>query len=467
MPDDHTPLTSVGIDATTRSAWLLAASRSLHPDGAVAERGAFTQAVVDLGVPADLSRMSRWESGQLPVSDRLLGAYESILSTPPLALRGLTRLLRRHEGAHGHPEVRHQGGEPRPDVAGQLIEGVLATDEITGSDWLALSLELERFDFVFLRDDDWRALCLRLVEETVRTRGLDQALRYEALATLVTSPVSRRHVMHSLGIWVTAADCGSVGPLLSLLTLVPDPAAGRLVTRLLDDGRPAIAGAAMDVVADLVAREQLDLVGLKVAEQHALRGLLDERVAGSPELLNLLAALPTESFSKALEPVRTHWMRTWALAGRETRMLMPVEVGRALTRRLATDVQAATPSPYAAENDAMLQRLLTETLFHVSSQRRRVAGWLVASSPYGPAACDLLHELAVTSHDPVRERAVEALWLVATPESALGEAPVPTRASGPSAAMLTAPPAGLEGRWWRGLGGTVVDSLRPRLVQVG
>ncbi|MCL8025705.1 hypothetical protein [Nocardioides bruguierae] len=421
LPVDTTGPTSSGLDAGVRVAWLLATTRNLHPDEDHDDRSAFKQAVVAQGVPADLSRLSRWESGQLHAPERLLAAYEAVLGTRPLGLRGPDRLLHRYDLAQRPPADRRSGRpEPRPEALVPLLEQITDAPRVTGVDWLAVARELSRFDFVFLRPEEWTGLTSRLVAETVGSHGLDQALRFEALASLLEVPSTRRQVLHALGLRLTDASTSTAGPLLALLAQVPDPAAARLALRFLDDPRPAVHRAAVDVVADLVATEQVDAVGLGVAEQHAVRGLLSEEDRGTAELANLLAALPSSRFSRVLEPVRGQHVRTWALTARETGLLLPEEVVRVLVRRVAGEVQVATPSRYVTEPDQMLATLVTEVLVHVSGQRRRLAAWTLAASPYAPACIEVLAALADTSAEPVRERAREAARLLAGPEAACG-----------------------------------------------
>ncbi|MEC9052734.1 MAG: hypothetical protein VX747_09745, partial [Actinomycetota bacterium] len=187
MPDDESPMAEGYYDPWARTAWLLVTSRSLGAEPAYADRGTFVDALNDVGVNADSSRVSRWESGQHTVSFRALRGYETVLGLPEGALVAANRQLVRDCETSGKPpeKISFAGHEHRsPDVmVSDLVDRATdKEDHLTGGDWLRLATELERFELVLLSNRTWSLVCARLVHELARTTGGDQLRRFEALS---------------------------------------------------------------------------------------------------------------------------------------------------------------------------------------------------------------------------------------------------------------------------------------------
>ena len=65
---DETPLNAANPDIDARIGWLLAMSRLHHVDEAFQDGRHFAQALAEAGFPASRSLLSRWESGEIPIS---------------------------------------------------------------------------------------------------------------------------------------------------------------------------------------------------------------------------------------------------------------------------------------------------------------------------------------------------------------------------------------------------------------
>src|SRR4051794_40378740 len=76
---DDTPLNAAHPDIDARIGWLLAMSRLHHTDGAFQDGRRFAEALGDAGFPASRSLVSRWESGEIPISYEAMTAYEAVL----------------------------------------------------------------------------------------------------------------------------------------------------------------------------------------------------------------------------------------------------------------------------------------------------------------------------------------------------------------------------------------------------
>ena len=76
---DATPLNAVTVDVEARIGWLLAMSRLHHPDASFQDGRVFIEALGDVGMPTSRSLLSRWESGEIPISYEAMAAYEQVL----------------------------------------------------------------------------------------------------------------------------------------------------------------------------------------------------------------------------------------------------------------------------------------------------------------------------------------------------------------------------------------------------
>lgn len=417
MPDDLTSMREGYYDPWARTAWLLVTCRSLGRVPAYAERSVFADALRDAGVNADVSRLSRWESGQHPITFKALRGYETVLGLPEGSLVAANRQLVRDSDPDGKSPERVSFAErsaKAPDVLiTDLIDRATATsDPMTGGDWLTLATELEHFELVLLPQRYWALLCERLVQELARTNGVDQLRRYEALSTLIAHPVGQRHVLHALGLWLTDPDVQVVSPMLGLLQQLEDPAASALVMKFLDSDNKALSLGCIQVAACKVERGHFDRLFLAKLEQHAIRGLLTPAHKRGADLLDLLTHLPDESFTRVMAPLKDGPLRTRVLAARETKDLAAREASHNISRQVAGQAQAMTPSVYTAEPDVLLQRLVRESLFHVSGNRRRLATYALGLSPYAPAVADCFVTLAGSERELLGERAWESVWML-------------------------------------------------------
>ena len=417
MPDDLTSMDEGYYDPWARTAWLLVTCRSLGRETAYADRSLFVDALRDAGVTTDLSRLSRWESGQHAITFKAIRGYETVLGLPEGALVAANRQLVRDSDPAGKQPERvsfADRADAAPDalIMGLIDKATASSDPMTGGDWLTLVTELEHFELVLLPTRHWTLLCERLVQELARTTGIDQLRRYEALSTLVAHPVGQRHVLHALGAWLTDDGVQVVTPMLGLLQQLEDPAASALVLKLLDSDNKALALGAIQVAATKVARGHFTGAPLAQLEQHAIRGLLVPAYKRGADLLDLLTHLPEESFARVTRTLKDGPLRIRVLATRETKDLAGKDASRQVSRQVAAQVQTMTPAVYTAEPDQLLQRLVRESLFHASGNRRRLATYALGLSPYAPAIADCFISLAGSDRELLGERAWEAVWML-------------------------------------------------------
>lgn len=403
----------VGCDQ--RIAWLLTVARTLGPDPALARRDGFIAALKENGVAVDASRVSRWESGLSPVPGRVASTYEQVLGIPEGSLVSVAAGLRRSFGTG--PTSRENAltdTEMSDSELNRLID-LTEAGSATGAEWLQLADHFNRFDRVFLREQDWTALCHQLVTELGSAVGTGYVRRYEAAAAFIRHTNARRHLIMAIGRFVTHPDAQVVAPVLNLLSEVPDPAAAALTLRMLsaDTDNIYLRRAASSVAAVKLARGHFDDAALPRLESHVLGALRrGESLDGRLDSFDLAVRLPEESWDRVTGGLRTRRAHALVEQARVGDELVPPNRAASLVADLAPAVQAATPTHQAQEPDLMLRRLLREAMLHSHKPRRHHAALLLAASPYAPAAARRLLDLAADPNDLLAARAWTVLMRV-------------------------------------------------------
>src|SRR4051794_23349910 len=101
VPEDRTPLRGASIDVDARVGWLLLMSRLHQHNADLALGGPFMTALSDVGLQADRSAVSRWESGKMQPRFSVLTAYEGVLELPAGQLTTVVNALRRAYSPEG------------------------------------------------------------------------------------------------------------------------------------------------------------------------------------------------------------------------------------------------------------------------------------------------------------------------------------------------------------------------------
>ena len=83
VPEDRSSPLTPEVDVDSRVGWLLLMSRLHHENPELALGAPFVTALSDIGLPADRSSVSRWESGKMHPRLSVLTAYERVLELSP------------------------------------------------------------------------------------------------------------------------------------------------------------------------------------------------------------------------------------------------------------------------------------------------------------------------------------------------------------------------------------------------
>ena len=400
LPFETTTSARAPIDVDLRLAWLLATSRLLSPSTTALPRETFLEQVRDRGVSIDASRISRWESGQLPATHKLIETYESVIGLPDGALWATSRLLHRSSGEDDRSASIRPVESRTSEELDDLFDRIEARTA-TGGHWLRMTSDLGQFDRVYLHRTTWTTLCTQLVAELTRASGIAFFRRYEAACALLAHPQGRRHLSRSLGRFVLHPDVQNVGPAIRLLREVSDQAAAGLVLKLMSDQNKMLRRGATGVSASMIARDQLPSEAVDLLEAHsgielAKRGAITRRT----DAIELASHLPADSYDRILAAIPESRVRRRVELARETGELAPRDLARAVSEGVATYAEAATRRA-AYDPDPMLRRLVRESLFHVQRERRHLAAVLLAVSPYGEPVARAILDLASDPDDLV------------------------------------------------------------------
>ena len=372
-PTDLTAPTAETPDQRHRLAWLLGTNRMLRLDGAYAHRRDFLEALADLGIPCDESRLSRWESGAAVVPDAAVRAYEDILDLRPLSLRGAI-------GIEVEPAV--PAGNAIPAQQFDALIGRALDGDATGQDWLQLTDELLRDRHIYLRGKDWALLTAQLLSELARSISFAYVGRLLAANRLASHLPAQSHLVRAIGSLVLDRRVRRRDSAVRLLGGVHDARAWRLTLRLCASSDRTVRRGALEVAIRHFGNEPRSAADLAAMEK-ALATALEEN-PGDRTMVGLAKQLPGASAQLRSLLV--------ALTEEEPLLISPAQ------RTVANGLAAATLGRFAwdGEPDPMLAALTSDALFHPSPRRTRAAYAVLDASPYRAALADAAADLAAT-----------------------------------------------------------------------
>lgn len=442
---DPTPADSQALDADLRIGWLLRSWRlRLAPES---NARSFAATLTALGRSADASRVSRWETGRLPVPFDVIAAYEEALGLPRgvlVALAMTTRKLSRPRDELADVlDPRHVDSDRFQAALDVALDGTPS-----GGDWLDIaSYVATHAEDTVLPTSVWRELVSRLVHELGLSVGSAYATRNQSALLLGLHERAARQIVASIGQRVTANESRVVSDAISLLHHPEDARAGDLVIRLLDHPDEAIRNSAMFAAGAKLSSGHFDAGQLAALERsvvslalrHGLEaGGLFGRLA---DLVELLPPDVADRVRRAAPP----------LAGPRPRpSTAPIVHPRAVVAGRAR----AIARPDEESEEPMLERLVEEALTHKVPERRLQAALSIAMSPYrsqvARGAARLLHD-GSEGERAFQDRLVMLLTVVATEAERdllrdLAEDPSSPHHLGALVALAHIPPSGVPTR---------------------
>jgi transcriptional regulator with XRE-family HTH domain len=408
IADDTTPLNSRKPDIDARIGWLLAMSRLHHADPAHRDGRKFVQALSDgAGLTTSRSLLSRWESGEIPISYEAMSAYERVLDLTPGRISSLTGYIRA-----SIPGVRTRVVRPKLDPAGrefaERFDRVLdlAEDGRAGArDWQELGWHMAAAPFTHLRASTWEALTSTLVNELPRSTKVAYRQYSTAAMNLASVPRAQDYLVEAIKYYIADPDVQVVTNPMGLLDRLPTRESARLVLdALAHPPNESVFAVAVWVAAMKIThggftddeRGELDVLILRLWRQNPAKAAED--------LAELIAHLP--------EGMRSTLVRAASRAGRR-KLGYVVEHGEAVVATKARDIahtlaeaaRARAPQDASYDGDRMLARLVREALFHRDSERRHLAALLVSASPFWEGVADEMLSLVADEGHPAWMRA--------------------------------------------------------------
>lgn len=392
---DDTPLNSSKPDIDARIGWLLAMSRLHHPNAELGDGRRFVAALADVGFPASRSLLSRWESGEIPISYEGMSAYEAALGLEAGRISSLTGYIRATLNG-----VRTRVVRPKLDPSSrefaerfdELLDRAEDGDALA-RDWQELGWHLSVAPMVHLRAGTWEALTHRLVNEL--PRSVKVAYRQYSTAAMNMASVVRAQgfMVDAIKAHVADPDAQVITNPMGLLDRLPTRDAARfLLDMIANPPNEPLFSVAVWCATTKVAigdftpdeRSELDMLVLRRWRQNPSKA--------SEELAQLIANLP--------EGMRSTLVHAATKAGRrklgyvvEHGEEMVAHKARTIAHDLAENARARVPQEPLYDEDRMLGRLIREALFHRDSERRHLAALLIASSPFGEAVTDELLQI--------------------------------------------------------------------------
>ena len=399
---DGTPLNSSTPDIDARIGWLLAMSRLHHKDPMFKDGRQFVSALADAGFPASRSLVSRWESGEIPISYEGMSAYETALGLEQGRISSLTGYIRAAIPGVKTNVIRPQLDVPSRQFALRLDE-LLDVAEDGGAcarDWQELGWHLAAVPVVHLRAQTWEAITHQIVNVLPRSIRVPYRQYSTATMNIASIPRAQDFLVEAIDHYLSDPDVQVIMNPLGLLDRLPTRAAARIVLDMIEDPPTAAAfRMAVWLATQKVARGDFSPEELTRLDMTVLRLWRANPAKTGEDLAELIAGLP--------EGLRSTLTNAATKAGRR-KLGYVVEHGeeivaskaRSLSHEIAESARSRTPQSADYDEDKMLPRLIRESLFHRDSERRHLAALLVAASPFGDTVTDELLALLNTPGFP-------------------------------------------------------------------
>ncbi len=409
LPVDTTVFDGPDIDLEARVAWLLRVSRLASDDPEARRLRPFAARLGEAGFLVDHTAVSHWENAARPVPAFAFAGYEQVLGLPRGQLRGAVEMLRAGFPGTGTPPAPSPWVQPQQQL--DLAFERTRSGHPAGGDWLLLADVLTGPDRVLVPTVVLEELVGALLGELVRAVGSAYTSRFQALRALLGGPGPLSSVVLA-AIEAAVAEPGAqvVYEPISLRGELNEAGNVRGLVALLGAPEPGIRTGATHAVANLLITRTFP--GSAAASLEAR--IADLLTAGPAEQelgRMLLPQLPLRSIARVQSRLRSRLRSPLSPAEAEPAAGTPQPDLRAgqehdVVATLCACVLAAGTWP----EDAMLARLLRESLFSRRPELRHHAGLLLAVTPYAqPLGTALVAELDRT-HDPVSEDALS--WLL-------------------------------------------------------
>lgn len=420
VPEDRTSLRASTVDVDARVGWLLLMSRLHQRNSELALGGPFMAALSDIGLQADRSAVSRWESGKMQPRFSVLTAYERVLDLPPGQLSSVVNALRRAYS----PEPQRAWApvlDPHSDAFHLRLDyllDVLRSDKATGPDWTEFGYYVSAPDMLYLHGSVWHDLTYRLIDEMARSIGLAYLQRFETIRILLEHRIASSWLLRAAGDYISDPCVQIVNDPVGVLEISPSAeAAAVLLEKFVQTESDAVFEATVPAVAYKVGNGQYSKNDIERVEATLLRAIRQRprEISGLEELLVAMPEASQQRLMDAARGLRGHQELAALVAhGEWTRP----DLAKRVSQQIADDVRSRLPSAALYDEDPMTPRIIREALFSLRGAHRHLSSLLLLGSPFRkPLASALAAHVDAAELEPaILERMVRLLRYVAGPE---------------------------------------------------
>lgn len=419
VPEDHTPISGDSIDIDARVGWLLLMSRLHHPDPDLALGESFNAALRKVGLQADRSAVSRWESGKVTPRYSVLVAYEQALGLRVGQLTSVVNAQRRAFGGEGLPawmpvlDASSEGFHAELDALfDQVING-----PATGPEWTSLAHHVSAAGTMYVHGQVWAELTDTLISQMARSVGIAYLQRLEAVRLLLEHRVAHPYLLQATGRYLDDPAVQVINDPMGVLEISTAPEAAEVVLEKFFRTRsPEVLGAAADAVA--IKIDAGCYTPAQLAEiERAVLARLQHRGASAAMLGELIMAMPPSSRGRLV--AASHGLvghEQVAQSAAHGERFSP-DVTRRVSQRISDAIRDQLPTGNLYDEDKMTPRVIREALFSSRMGRSHYASLALNGSPFRPLLADqLAQELEQAGlDDPMADRYARLLRYVATP----------------------------------------------------
>jgi glycosyltransferase involved in cell wall biosynthesis len=380
---DETVFNAASPNIDARIGWLLAMCRLHHIDETFQDGRHFAQALADAGFPANRSLLSRWESGEIPISYEGMSTYEVALGLEVGQICSVTGYIKA-----SIPGLKTRAVRPKLDPdsrafaerLGELID-ITETGRALARDWQEFGWHLAVAPMVHLRRPVWELLSRRLIAQLPQSIKVSYRQLSTAATNMAAIPQAHDFMVAAIAQYISDPAVQVITTPAGLLDRLPTRQTPRLVLEIIEKPQNSLTYA----TGTWLATPEGDPPRLRPRRAHraghaGAQGLASRPGAGQrgPELI---AELP--------EGTRATPVQAAAEAGRR-KLGYVVQHGEELvanraaqsSHEVADAARAGVPQDPPSDEDRMLTRLIREALFHRDSS---VGTWplLISSSPFG------------------------------------------------------------------------------------
>jgi hypothetical protein len=384
VPYDATPIGGPTVDVDSRVGWLLLMSRLHHPDPDLALGESFNAALRRVGLQADRSAVSRWESGKVTPRYSVLVAYEQALGLRGGQLTSVVNAQRRAFGGPGLPawmpilDARSEGFHERLDsLFDTLLEG-----PATGPEWTSLAHHVASAGTMYVHGRVWEELSAKLINQLARSVGVAYLQRFEAMRLLLEHRTAHPWLLRATADYLDDPAVQVVNDPMGVLEISAAPESAQLVLdRFMTTRSHSVLGAAADAVAikveqDFYNPEQLGSIELalqaRLARPDADTGLFEELIVAMPDPARSRLVKATSGLvgSEQVAQSASHGERFGS------------DTTRRVSEAIAAELRTRFPSSRLYDEDRMTPRLIREALFSSRVGRAHYASLALVGSPF-------------------------------------------------------------------------------------